>query len=269
MSALESSAATSRFDVEFSLSSGRLRATVTGDATFDTTVESWRRILVEVRRVRPGSLLLLDELRGPPLTEAQWRALVEAMKGQGLESARIAHVKPLGRKSIEYCEIFAREAGIDARVFDDEAAAALWLDFEAVEYMPGAGTSRFGAMTLVRERRVPGVAMFRISGEGGDPGAVLRLWQHLIDSARLATVNKVLVEMDVGGPSLSEQEMLAVVTRLAGIAPSGLRIALLEHRHERQNYDELACLMALDRGFSMHVFANASSALLWLRHGAR
>jgi hypothetical protein len=51
------------------------------------------------------------------------------MANHGLEQMRIAHVKPHGLHRIEYCEIFAREAGFDARVFDDEHAAELWLRY--------------------------------------------------------------------------------------------------------------------------------------------
>ena len=35
----------------------------------------------------------------------------------------------IGLQGIEYCEIFAREAGFHARVFDNEATAELWLRY--------------------------------------------------------------------------------------------------------------------------------------------
>ena len=59
----------------------------------------------------------------------EWRALVEKMKGRGLEGLRIAHVKPNGMDHLEYCEIFAREAGIDARAFSDAGVADRWLRY--------------------------------------------------------------------------------------------------------------------------------------------
>jgi len=40
---------------------------------------------------------------------------------------RIAHVKPQGLQRVEYCELFAREAGLTARVFTEESVADLWL----------------------------------------------------------------------------------------------------------------------------------------------
>lgn len=102
---------------------------VIGDSTLENTVAYWRAILAEVQHEVPESLLLIDELVGESLTEAEWLNLVQRMKGLGLESVRIAHVKPHGLQQIEYCEIFARDAGFTAHVFDDEHAAELWLRY--------------------------------------------------------------------------------------------------------------------------------------------
>jgi hypothetical protein len=104
-----------------------LRVVVHGESTYENTVGYWRALLPEVQKRHPKCLLLIDELRGSPLTVVQWQALVESMKGSGLEAVRIAHVKPLGLQLIEHCEIYAREAGFDSRVFAEEAQAELWL----------------------------------------------------------------------------------------------------------------------------------------------
>lgn len=115
------------FDITFSAHPGGLKARVRGPGTLENTVAYWRAIEAELRR-RPGSaLLLVDEMHGEPLSEEQWRQLVEAIKGGPLQSLRIAHVKPHGLQKIEYCELFAIEAGMHARVFVSEAEAALWL----------------------------------------------------------------------------------------------------------------------------------------------
>jgi hypothetical protein len=75
-------------------------------------------------------LLAGDETSGgPPLSADEWQTLVAGMRGQGLEAVRIAHVKPFGLQGVEYCEIFAHEAGFDARVFESEATAELWLRY--------------------------------------------------------------------------------------------------------------------------------------------
>ncbi len=106
-----------------------LRAQATGPGTYPATVACWQAILVQVRERHPATVLLIDEMRGPPLRADEWQGLVESMRGQGLENVRIAHVKPFGLQGVEYCEIFAREAGFHARVFDNEATAELWLRY--------------------------------------------------------------------------------------------------------------------------------------------
>ena len=115
--------------IAFTADGSMLRAVVRGDGSYANTLEYWRRLATELRERRPGGLLLVDETAGEPLSAKQWQALVETMSGQGLESVRIAHVKPFGLQHIEYCELFAREAGLDARVFTNEKEAALWLRY--------------------------------------------------------------------------------------------------------------------------------------------
>lgn len=115
--------------VKFSRRPSLLRVHVTGDSTLENTVAYWQAIVAEIERAPVASLLLIDELSGRPLMQAEWLSLVQNMAGHGLENVRIAHVKPQGLQQIEYCEIFARDAGFSARVFDDEHAADLWLRY--------------------------------------------------------------------------------------------------------------------------------------------
>jgi len=115
------------FEISFSTHPAGLRAWVRGEGTLDNTLAYWQAIVAEVAERRSRALLLIDELRGDPLSEAQWRQLVEMIRGGVLDQVRIAHVKPLGLQMIEYCELFAIEAGMKARVFSNEAEAALWL----------------------------------------------------------------------------------------------------------------------------------------------
>ena len=110
-----------------------LRAEVRGSRTLDTTIAYWEAILDHVIQRRPRWLLVSDELRGDELRAAEWKQLVEAMAGRGLEGMRIAHVKPFGLDHIEYCEIYAREAGLDARAFSDEGMAGRWLRYGSAD----------------------------------------------------------------------------------------------------------------------------------------
>lgn len=106
-----------------------LRATVTGTRNLANTVAYWEAILDDVLRRRPDWLFVDDRLRGEEVSVGEWFALVERMKGRGLEGIRIAHVKAHGMNHLEYCEIFAREAGLDARAFYDAGAAERWLRY--------------------------------------------------------------------------------------------------------------------------------------------
>jgi len=115
------------FEIVFSTHPFGLKARVRGAATFENTVAYWRAIVAELDKRPSAGLLLIDEMTGVPLSEEHWRRLVEMMKDGPLEQLRIAHVKPMGLEKIEYCEIFALEAGMHARVFTDETDAVMWL----------------------------------------------------------------------------------------------------------------------------------------------
>jgi hypothetical protein len=112
-------------------SRGVLRAEVSGPGTYANTLAYWHAIAASIHEQTTFGLLLIDFTTGDALSPPQWKALVEAMAGQGLEDVRIAHVKPRGLQQIEYCELYAREAGFTARVFIDEMQANLWLRYGA------------------------------------------------------------------------------------------------------------------------------------------
>ena len=115
------------FQIVFSRHPFGLKAHVSGEGVFGNTVAYWRAIVAELDKRPSKGVLLLDEMTGTPLSEEQWRQVVEVMKDGPLAQVRIAHVKPMGLDKIEYCEIFAVEAGIQARVFTSERDAVLWL----------------------------------------------------------------------------------------------------------------------------------------------
>jgi hypothetical protein len=115
------------FDIVFSPHPVGLKARVEGEGSLENTVAYWQAIVAELAARPTAALLLIDETRGEPLPEHDWQQLVEAMKGKGLDRLRIAHVKPQGLQSVEYCELFALEAGMRARVFSDEDEAVMWL----------------------------------------------------------------------------------------------------------------------------------------------
>ncbi|MGO3127024.1 MAG: hypothetical protein ACTIJY_03010 [Luteimonas sp.] len=105
-----------------------LHVHVTGAATFANAMAYWEAIATAIAERPAQMLLLVDELAGAPMTEAQWKQLV-AEVGPGLGQLRIAHVKPHGLDTVEYCVLSAMGAGLDARVFEDARMASLWLRY--------------------------------------------------------------------------------------------------------------------------------------------
>ena len=124
---------TDNLGLNFTRDGDGLRATVTGPRTLANTIAYWIAILDEVHAQRPLWLFVCDRLQGHELSVAEWYELVAKMQGRGLEGMRIAHVKPSGMDHLEYCEIFAREAGIDARAFSDPGIAERWLRYGVPE----------------------------------------------------------------------------------------------------------------------------------------
>lgn len=105
----------------------RLRVEVSGPNTVENTIRYWQAILTEVNAQPPRHIVLIDRMDGESLSSDEWKSLVHSLKGTGLESIRIAHVKPDGQEQLEYCELHALEAGFVARAFYDEGQAELWL----------------------------------------------------------------------------------------------------------------------------------------------
>lgn len=128
--ATRASVAAAPIRIEYSHAAGCLRAKVSGhNGSLETTVAYWTEIAGEVRRLRPGTLLVIDDMSGGPPCAADLQQFVDAMAGKGFEGVRIAYVEAHGDQiaKVEVGEILARERGYKARVFGDENQASLWL----------------------------------------------------------------------------------------------------------------------------------------------
>lgn len=108
-----------------------LRARVIGghDTSLAVSREYWLRILQDVRAKGASQLLVLDGMQGEVMGDEDLRRLFDAIAGQGLEGVRVAYVE--GRADqiphVERAELMARELGYDARVFNDQNDAMVWL----------------------------------------------------------------------------------------------------------------------------------------------
>ncbi len=105
-----------------------VRVHVTGEETIENTQAYWRQIVPRMETAQGTGVLLIDELVGEPMTELEWLEVVLSMEYARLWRFRIAHVKPSGVDEVEYCELFARDQNMDAKVFVDETEAVRWLE---------------------------------------------------------------------------------------------------------------------------------------------
>jgi hypothetical protein len=126
----------------------------------------------------------------------------------------------------------------------------------------------FGPVRMMLDRSIPGVFRVEIHGEGGHSDAAFRRWRHNLSLAKQAGLDKILVVLALSGEVIPEPELAALIGRVVALDIRGIRVAVVQTRHERQNQDELGILLAMEQGIAARVFPDEASALVWLRHGA-
>lgn len=267
----------SPFHLRFSRQGDVLRAEAAGESSLENTIACWQAIVSEVRRERPRGLLLVDELHGTPLGEPQWRQLVEAMRGRGLEGVRIAHVKPQGLQKLEYCELHAREAGLDARVFDQEYPAELWLRYgdrrsagravvgERAAWKAGNDEARPACETTFR--READCLVADVAGWIDDVESLIVLFRRCAAQLRNTGRDKLLVLDHTRGVVPPEPEMRRMVAALAGTGLGDVRIAWVDMRGTAVGRIETAEILGREQGYDVHVFDNEQRARIWLNYG--
>ena len=267
----------SPFRLRFARQGDVLRADVAGESSLENTIAYWQAIVSEVRREPPRGLLLVDELHGTPLGEPQWRQLVEAMRGRGMEGVRIAHVKPQGLQKLEYCELHAREAGFDARVFDQEYAAELWLRYgdrrdagravagERAALRPGNDAEKAACETVFR--READCLVVEVTGWIDDVESLIGLLHRCAAQLRAARRDKLLVLDHTRGVVPPEPEMRRLLAALAGTGLGAVRIAWVDVRGTAVGRIETAEILGREQGYDVHVFDNEQRARIWLNYG--
>ena len=99
--------------------------------TLPITLAYWLEIAVHLAETGATQLLVLDDLPGEVMTDAELGEFFRAVDGTGLDRARIAYVE--GRSDqmvrIEEAELMALERGYRIRMFNNEADARIWLRY--------------------------------------------------------------------------------------------------------------------------------------------
>ena len=121
-----------RYEVGFSGFRDGLRAYVTGyNGSLECTLGYWRVIAAEVRRRRPGKLLVVDVMDGGVPPPEHLLDFVRQMGEEDFPDLRIAYVedKPESIPKVELAGIYAHEQGFRVQVFASEVAAMTWLRY--------------------------------------------------------------------------------------------------------------------------------------------
>ena len=119
-----------RYRMRFTLEGRHLHVRVVGHKDdLPTTVACWREIAAEVRRTAALTLLVEDDMDGPPIPPEALPGFLDALDGEGLDHVRIAYVEAIADRlpQVEVAEILARERGFTVRVFANRMDAAVWL----------------------------------------------------------------------------------------------------------------------------------------------
>ncbi|WP_240098860.1 hypothetical protein [Thermomonas flagellata] len=119
------------FEYQPPLLSVHLRGAVAPDENLAVTTEYWQQIARVVRELGAEQLLVLDELPGEVMTDAELQRFFDSLAGLGLEKAQIAYVEArLDQVArIEYAQLLAQERGYRVRAFANEPEARLWLHY--------------------------------------------------------------------------------------------------------------------------------------------
>jgi hypothetical protein len=131
----------------------------------------------------------------------------------------------------------------------------------------GGAAPDFGPVTMEWDRSIPGVLRVVITGVGGDPDAALRRWLYNFNLAREANLRRILVVLRLTGPLIPEPRLAAMIAAVATEDVEDFRVGIVQTRLERQPHDELGILIAIEHGITARVFADETSALVWLRYG--
>jgi hypothetical protein len=118
------------YQLEFRGFGDELQVTIHGgERSPENALASWVRIASEVRLRNATRLLAVSHVQGEPMQVDDMRGFFAGMGGLGMERVRVAYVDMVGLSVplAQTAETLAAEHGFSARVFDNRAAAELWL----------------------------------------------------------------------------------------------------------------------------------------------
>lgn len=125
-----------RYSLQVESHADHLRVQVLGDIDAQAVrIAYWREIAALGRARGVRRLLVVDRRKGRPATPPELAELAHLFRDEGRHFDRVAVVEPTPAflPAIEHAEIFGQAAGINVRVFGDEALALRWLRYGSPE----------------------------------------------------------------------------------------------------------------------------------------
>lgn len=122
----------SAYRLAFAQADGFLRVQVSGDIDAQAVrIAYWREIVATARERGERKLLVLDRKKGQAATPDELTELARLFSADAVHVDRVAVVEPITAflPAMEHAEIQGRSAGINVRIFADEASAERWLLF--------------------------------------------------------------------------------------------------------------------------------------------
>jgi hypothetical protein len=124
------------YRLAFSGTGDILRVQVSGDIDAQPVrIAYWREIVATARSRGQRKLLVLDRKKGRPADPGELAEMAALFSADAVHLDRIALVEPTTAflQAMEHAEIQGRSAGINLRIFGDEANAERWLLFGSAD----------------------------------------------------------------------------------------------------------------------------------------
>ncbi len=122
----------SAYRLTFTPADGFLRVQVSGNIDAQAVrIAYWREIVGTARDRGERKLLVLDRKKGTPASPGELAEMARLFSADAVHVDRVAVVEPTTAflQAMEHAEIQGRSAGINVRIFADEASAERWLLF--------------------------------------------------------------------------------------------------------------------------------------------
>lgn len=122
----------SAYRLVFAQADGFLQVQVSGDIDAQAVrIAYWREIVATARERGERKLLVLDRKKGQAASPDELAEMARLFSADAVHVDRVAVVEPTTSflPAMEHAEIHGRSAGINVRIFADEASAERWLLF--------------------------------------------------------------------------------------------------------------------------------------------